>query len=213
MKKKTMIAPSILSADFSRLGEEVEAAAKAGADWVHIDVMDGVFVPNLTIGPCVVRSIRGRTKIPFDVHLMIEDPVKYVKEFSAAGADIITFHIEACKDPGATIAAIRGEKKLVGISVKPGTDVSAIEGLLQHVDLALVMTVEPGFGGQSFMDDCVAKIKKLSGIFKGHIQVDGGINVETAKKAVAAGAGVLVAGTAVFGEKNYKEAIRRLRGE
>ena len=210
--KKIIIAPSILSADFSRLGEEVRAVEEAGAEWVHIDVMDGVFVPNITIGPLVVRSIRKVTGLFFDVHLMIDDPGRYVEEFADAGSDLITFHVEACASPEKTIGKIRSCGKKVGVSVKPGTPVSALDGLLEQVDMVLLMTVEPGFGGQAFMDDVLGKIKDLKGRFSGHLQVDGGINAKTAPKAIAAGAGVLVAGTAVFGEKDYAKAIRGLRG-
>ena len=210
--KKILVAPSILSADFSRLGEEVRAVEEAGADWVHIDVMDGVFVPNITIGPLVVRSIRKQTKLFFDVHLMIDDPGRYVEEFAAAGSDLITFHVEACASPGKTISRIRSCGKKVGVSIKPGTPVTALDGLLDKVDMVLLMTVEPGFSGQAFMDEVLKKTKDLRGRFSGYLQVDGGINAQTAPKAIEAGAGVLVAGTAVFGEKDYEKAIRDLRG-
>jgi ribulose-phosphate 3-epimerase len=211
-EKKILIAPSILSADFSRLGEEVRAVEAAGADWVHIDVMDGVFVPNITIGPLVVKSLRKVTDLFFDVHLMINDPGRYIEEFAGAGSDLITFHIEACKSPEKTISKIRSCGKKVGVSIKPGTDVKALEGVLDQVDMVLLMTVEPGFGGQSFMDDVLRKTKDLKGRFDGHLQVDGGINTKTAPKAIEAGVDILVAGTAVFGEKDYAKAIRDLRG-
>ncbi len=212
-KNKILIAPSILSADFSKLGEEVKLIEKAGADWVHVDVMDGAFVPNITIGPLVVKAIRPVSKLFFDVHLMIDDPLSYVDQFADAGADLITFHIEACNNPKATIEKIRSKDKKVGVSIKPGTSVSALDGVLEEVDLVLVMTVEPGFGGQSFMPEMLDKIKELKKKFTGYIQVDGGINPETAKEAINAGTGVLVAGTAVFGEKSYEKAIKELRGE
>ncbi|MGB3082747.1 MAG: ribulose-phosphate 3-epimerase [Candidatus Omnitrophota bacterium] len=212
-KKKVLIAPSILSADFSKLGEEVKSIEKAGADWVHVDVMDGAFVPNITIGPLVVRSIRNSTGLFFDVHLMIDDPIKYVDQFADAGSDLITFHIEACENPKKSIEKIRAKGKKVGVSIKPGTDVSALDGMLGDVDMVLVMTVEPGFGGQSFMSDMLDKIRELKKRFNGYIQVDGGINKETALQAIDAGAGVLVAGTAVFGQEDYAKAISELRGE
>lgn len=211
-KDKVLIAPSILSADFSRLGDEVKAIEKAGADWVHIDVMDGVFVPNITIGPLVVRAIRPCSKLFFDVHLMIENPGKYVDEFAKAGSDMITFHIEACTSPEEVIASIRKHGKKVGVSVKPGTSVTALDRVLDKVDMVLIMTVEPGFGGQSFMGDMLKKVAYLEEHFKGYIQVDGGINKDTAREAVNAGVNVLVAGTAVFGHKDYAIAIKELKG-
>lgn len=213
MAKKILVAPSILSADFSRLGEEVRNVRKAGADWIHVDVMDGVFVPNITIGPCIVKAIRDKTRIPFDVHLMIEDPINYVKEFSDAGADIITFHIEACKDPDKTIKAIRKNGKKVGVSIRPKTPLSSLKPYLNKVDMVLLMSVEPGFGGQSFMPGVLSRIRTLRMVYKKHIEVDGGINDKTAGSVIQAGANILVAGTAVFGNKDYRKAIRRLKGE
>jgi len=210
--KKILIAPSILSADFSRLGEEVRSVENAGADWLHIDVMDGVFVPNITIGPLVIKSIRGLTGLFFDVHLMIDDPGRYVERFAEAGSDLISFHIEACDEPLKTIEKIRSCGKKAGVSIKPGTDVSALDAVIDKVDMVLLMTVEPGFGGQEFMEDVLEKTSALRKRFTGYIQVDGGINPRTAKKAVDAGVGVLVAGTAVFGQEDYAVAIRGLRG-
>ena len=211
--REILIAPSILSADFSRLKEELKAIEAGGADWVHVDVMDGVFVPNITIGPLVVRSARPISDLFFDVHLMIDDPVRYVDQFADAGSDLITFHIEACKTPQNTIKKIRDKGKKAGVSLKPETDISALDNVLEQVDLILVMTVEPGFGGQDFMRDMLDKIRGIRSRFDGYIQVDGGINRETATEAAAAGVDVLVAGTAVFGKEDYGKAIRELRGE
>ncbi|MBI5124457.1 MAG: ribulose-phosphate 3-epimerase [Candidatus Omnitrophica bacterium] len=211
--QKIIIAPSILSADFSVLGREVNAVEKGGGDWIHVDVMDGHFVANITIGPIVVKSIRPITKMPLDVHLMIENPQNYVEGFAKAGADIITFHSEAEENPREVIKLIRYYKKKAGVSIKPKTDLKSIEGLLPMVDMVLIMTVEPGFAGQDFILDCLPKIEELRKVFKKDIEVDGGINESTAREVIDAGANVLVAGTAVFGQKDYGIAIKKLRGE
>lgn len=209
--RKILIAPSILSADFSRLQEEIKAIEKAGADWVHIDVMDGNFVPNITIGPDVIFSMRKVSNLFFDVHLMIEDPLKYIDRFISAGSDMITFHVESCKGCLEIIEKIKNKGKKAGISVKPGTDISGVYDILEYIDMALVMTVEPGFAGQSFMEEMLDKVRVLKDRFKGYIEVDGGVTPISAPMAIKAGANVLVAGTAVFGKKDYRKAIRELR--
>ena len=210
--QKTLIAPSILSADFAKLGQEIRDVEKAHADWIHIDVMDGHFVPNITIGPVVVKGMRPVTKLPFDVHLMIKNPERYIESFAKAGADIITFHAEVEADPKEIIRLIRYYKKKVGVSIKPQTDLGLVMPLLSMVDMVLVMTVEPGFGGQGFIFDCLPKIEEVRKIFRKDIQVDGGVNEATAPEVIKRGANILVAGTAVFGTKDYGEAIRKLRG-
>jgi len=224
MQQKTRIAPSILSADFAQLGAEVGAIAAAGADYVHVDVMDGHFVPNLTIGPMVVKALRTHAKLPFDVHLMIAPVDPYVAEFASAGADIITFHPEAGAHPHRTVQLIKSLGKKAGLSLNPGTPLSAIDWLLPEIDLVLVMSVNPGFGGQRFIESSVPKIKELrqridavseaQGGRPIDLEVDGGINIETAKQVVAAGADVLVAGTATFqgGPGKYAANIAALRG-
>ena len=224
MQQKTRIAPSILSADFAQLGAEVGAIAAAGADYVHVDVMDGHFVPNLTIGPMVVKALRPHAKLPFDVHLMISPVDPYVAEFAQAGADIITFHPEAGAHPHRTIQLIKSLGKKAGLSLNPGTPISSIDWLLSEIDLVLVMSVNPGFGGQRFIESSLGKIKELrrridavSEAQRGRpidLEVDGGINVETARQVIAAGADVLVAGTATFqgGPGKYAANIAAVRG-
>lgn len=209
--RKPFIAPSILSADFSRLGEEIRDAEAAGSDIVHVDVMDGHFVPNLTIGPAVIKSIRKTTQLPFDVHLMIDEPLRYIEDFRKAGSDWITIHVEASKDNDAALEAISKLGAKRGMSLRPGTPVESLEPYLERLDLILVMSVEPGFGGQSFMPSMLEKVKWLRPRFKGLISIDGGINLETAGEAVRSGADILVAGTAVFGQKDRRAAVEGLR--
>ena len=212
------IAPSILSADFSRLGQEVHRAEKAGADLIHIDVMDGHFVPNITIGPVVVKSIRDKTNIPLDVHLMIENPDKYIDAFAEAGADIITVHVEVCTNLQKTLAYIRKLSKGVGVSLNPSTPIVRIEHVLKQVDMVLLMTVNPGFGGQKFIRSVLPKIEELKQMIDNaslpiDIEVDGGIDKTTAADVVKAGANILVAGTAVFKAPDIKKAIEMLRSK
>jgi len=215
--ERIIVAPSILSADFARLADDIAAVEKAGADWLHVDVMDGRFVPNLTIGPPVVKAIRKVTKLPLDVHLMIVEPEKYVEAFAEAGADTITVHVEACTHLHRTLAHIRSLGKRAGVTMNPSTSEETIRYVLDVADLVLVMSVNPGFGGQSFIRSQLGKIAKIRAMIdeRKHpidLEVDGGITQETAPEAIAAGARVLVAGNAVFNTKDWASAIAGLRG-
>jgi len=219
VKKPVRIAPSILSADFASLGTEIAAISDAGADWIHVDVMDGHFVPNITIGPAVVKAVRNKTALPFDVHLMISPVDPYIEEFAAAGANIITAHIEAGPHTHRTLQHIKSLGVKAGISLNPSTPASSIRHILDTVDLILVMTVNPGFGGQSFIEEQLAKIRTIRKMIDEtgrdiDLEVDGGINEKTASQAISAGADVLVAGTAIFGEgaSRYADKIHQLRG-
>ncbi len=208
------ISPSILSANFACLREEIEKVKEA--EWIHVDVMDGHFVPNLTIGPLVVRALRKITKQFLDVHLMIENPEKYVKAFAEAGADLITVHIEACGSPEEVVKLIKESGCKAGVSVKPGTGVEEIEGLLDKIDLVLVMSVEPGFGGQKFMPEVLPKVERLKKLkeekgLEYEIEVDGGINRENCSDVVKAGADILVSGSAIFRSDNPAEEMRVIR--
>lgn len=209
--KTLKIAPSLLAADFSTLAAEIRRVEEGGCDMLHLDVMDGHFVPNLTIGPFIVAAIRKLTKLPLDTHLMIENPEKYVAEFAKAGSDIITVHAEACKDLGKLLDQIGSLGAKRGVSLKPATPLSAVEPFLDKTDMVLLMTVNPGFGGQSFMREVLPKIEALRKIYAGDIEVDGGINKDTSKETVKAGANVLVAGTAIFGKPDARQAIKDLR--
>lgn len=217
MARTVRIAPSLLAADFTRLGDEVRAVAGAGADWLHLDIMDGHFVPNISFGPALVKSLRGQTSIPFDVHLMIAPADPYLPAFAEAGADLISLHPEAGPHLHRSLQAIRALGCKAGVVLNPATPVESVAHVLDLLDLILVMTVNPGFGGQAFLESQLPKITTLRRMIDSTgreiaLQVDGGVTPKTAPQAIEAGADVLVAGTAVFGRPDYSAAIRELRG-
>ncbi len=211
-----LIAPSILSADFSKLGEEIKAVEAAGADWIHIDVMDGHFVPNITMGPIVVEAAKRSTSLPLDVHLMIENPDRYIADFAKAGANLISVQVEACLHLNRTVQMIKEAGARPGVVLNPSTPLSALEWILEYVDFILIMSVNPGFGGQSFIENSLDKIKTLRRIIRERglsalIQVDGGVNEKTIQEVSLAGADVFVAGSAIFGSGDYKKTISTFR--
>ncbi len=210
-----MVAPSIIAADQSRLGEEAKTVEVAGGDWLHVDVMDGQFVPNITFGPAIVAAMKAHCRLPFDVHLMIEDPDRYLQDFKKAGAWRLTVHVEACKHLHRTLQSIKMLGLKVGVAVNPSTPPNAIEHVLDEVDLVNVMTVNPGFAGQTFLPTMLMKIRTIRSMIGKRnvlIEVDGGVNESTASQAIEAGAQVLVAGAAFFSAKNKKEMIQKLKG-
>ncbi|MFS0823655.1 ribulose-phosphate 3-epimerase [Bacillus sp. 1P02SD] len=210
------IAPSILSADFAKLGEEIKDVENGGADYIHVDVMDGHFVPNITIGPLIVEAIRPITKLPLDVHLMIENPDQYIPAFAKAGADFLTVHVEACPHLHRTIQLIKSHGVKAGVVLNPATPVDSIKHVIEDIDLVLLMTVNPGFGGQKFIHSVLPKIEEVAQMVKEknlnvEIEVDGGVNQETARLCVQAGANVLVAGSAIYDQEDRKAAIEKIR--
>ncbi len=213
-----IIAPSILSADFTRLGEEINSVEDGGADWIHVDVMDGHFVPNITIGPPVVKSIRKATKLPLDVHLMISRPEEYIEEFAKAGADIITVHTEATCHLHRLVQQIKDEGAKAGVSLNPATPVNHLEHVIGDLDLVLIMSVNPGFGGQEFIPSVIPKIKTVRSMLDAAgssacLEVDGGIKIDNIKTVSDAGADAFVSGSGIFGDSDYKETIKNMRNE
>jgi ribulose-phosphate 3-epimerase len=214
--EETVIAPSILACDFGRLSDEIQAVTDAGADWIHVDVMDGHFVPNITIGPRIVEAVRDATQLPLDVHLMIQQPERHIDAFVKAGATTVGVHAEACPHLHRTIAQIREAGARASVTINPGTPANAVEAVLGDVDQVLVMTVNPGFGGQRFIPGTLAKVETLRGWIRNRglavtLEVDGGITEDTIASVARAGANAFVAGTAIFGAPNYREAIAALR--
>ena len=213
---KISVAPSILSADLWQLGEAVRVVENAGADWLHVDIMDGHFVPNLSFGPAVVRSLKGKTVLPLDVHLMVEHPAQFVEPFAQAGADLLTIHLESNDNVPETLQQIHALGIKAGVSIKPDTDTQALTPVLEQVDLILVMSVYPGFGGQSFLPDSTERIKQVRQLITASqrniwLEVDGGINAQTAAQVIAAGADALVAGNAIFSAKDPANALNQIR--
>jgi len=213
-----MIAPSILSADFTRLGEEIRAVEAAGADWIHADIMDGHFVPNITFGPMVVEAVRRVTRLPIDVHLMISEPERYIADFAKAGADYISVHVETCIHLHRTVQLIRDAGARPGVVLNPATPLEALQWILDYADLVLVMSVNPGFGGQAFIANSIEKIQRLRQMIMEKrlttlIEIDGGVSDKTIGNIAAAGADVFVAGSAIFGSRDYAAAIRGLRAK
>jgi len=211
-----LVAPSILSADFSKLGDEIRSVEAAGADWIHVDVMDGHFVPNITMGPLIVDAVRQVTALPIDVHLMIENPDRYVTDFANAGASLISVHVEACTHLNLTVQKIKEAGLQAGAVLNPTTAVDSLQWVLEYIDLVLIMSVNPGFGGQAFIPNSVDKIRNVHQMLEERdltvfLEVDGGVNDRTISSVAGAGANVFVAGSAVFGNKDYAKAIRQLR--
>jgi ribulose-phosphate 3-epimerase len=216
MPATPLISPSILSADFARLAEAVQMVEAAGADWIHVDVMDGHFVPNLTVGPPMVEALRKVTSLPLDVHLMMTNPDDFIPEFVDAGADLLTVHVEACPHLHRTVQSIKERQVKAGVSLNPATSVTSVEEILGDVDLVLVMSVNPGFGGQQFISSSLDKIRRIRTMMNNsrssaHLEVDGGVNLTNVASVIQAGANVLVAGSAIFGSKNIPETIRQMR--
>ena len=211
------ISPSILSADFSKLGEEIKAVEEAGADYIHVDVMDGHFVPNITIGPLIVEAAKKATSLPLDVHLMIEKPERYISDFVNAGSDIVTIHAEASVHLHSTVASIKKLGAKAGIAINPSTPVSVLDCIIEDLDLVLIMSVNPGFGGQSFIESALGKISQVRNILEEknldgvEIEVDGGVKIDNIERVSAAGADAFVAGSAVFGSDNYRKTIEEMR--
>jgi len=216
MARPTLIAPSILSADFARLADEVAALERGGADFLHVDVMDGHFVPNLTVGPPIVESLKKVTKLPLDVHLMMTNPDAFIAEFAAAGADYLTVHVEACPHLHRTVQSIKEHGVKAGVTLNPATSLHTIEEILSEADLVLIMSVNPGFGGQKFISSCVKKVSAARQMIdragsRALLEVDGGVKVDNAAQVLAAGADVLVAGSAIFSSRDYAATIAALR--
>jgi ribulose-phosphate 3-epimerase len=215
-KSRPLIAPSVLSADFGRLAEAVQQVEAAGADWIHVDVMDGHFVPNLTVGPPMVEALRKVTKLPLDVHLMMTNPDSFIQEFAEAGANYLTVHVEACPHLHRTVQSIKEHYVKAGVTLNPATSVTTLEEILPEADLILIMSVNPGFGGQTFIESSQQKIIRVRQMIdqansRALLEVDGGVNVENASRVVKAGADVLVAGSAIFNSNDFKQTIHQLR--